>query len=245
MNISMQIAALSLIAFLQINPASAAIISYAGYAYDDSGNTVQGGGLEWLRWDETIGESINSAFATYAAAGWRLAGTTEMSTLFNAFNFGGVYDNLEGSTDNYQLPYTVGDALDPHTFFSSIFGITQVQPIGTSCTPGCTYTEELVLSLAFFGSDLNSNEIYETASVFGDYVLEQVGFIQQIGGRGILFEDSLPGSPDRFDTRSNGGIALVRTPATVPLPGTMALLLTGLLFLKKKRAVAGDSSFLA
>ena len=70
-----------------INPVSAEIITYAGYEHDTDTNVVNGDGLSWLRWDQTISMTANAAVSAYEAEGWRLANNIEMAGLLKRFQF--------------------------------------------------------------------------------------------------------------------------------------------------------------
>ena len=73
--------ALALMATAHQSPA--APISFAGYSWDGSSNVVIGGGLQWLRWTETDGMSIDTAKATYGGDGWVLASNVQMAARFS------------------------------------------------------------------------------------------------------------------------------------------------------------------
>lgn len=64
----------------------AGLISHYGYERESGSNIVVGGGLEWLMWGVTAGMSASSALTIHA--GWRLATSAEMVSLFNTFQFG-------------------------------------------------------------------------------------------------------------------------------------------------------------
>ena len=65
--------------------AYSATVSYSGYSLDTNTNIITDGDIEWLRWDQTIGMSIDQALSAYSADGWRVASNIEVATLFNSF----------------------------------------------------------------------------------------------------------------------------------------------------------------
>ncbi|MGH1485354.1 MAG: hypothetical protein ACRBCI_03985 [Cellvibrionaceae bacterium] len=65
-------------------PAYSALVSHFGYTLDTDTNIVSGGGLEWLRWDRTIDDSVSTAL--YQNPSFRLASVDEMYGLLNTFS---------------------------------------------------------------------------------------------------------------------------------------------------------------
>ncbi len=194
---------------LSINTASAATIEYAGYSHDTNTNIVKGGGLEWLQWDETIGQSIDQALSTYANDGWQLASNQQMSTLFNSFDFGFTFTSNESLIQHHFTGSTPGENPDEKDRkFISIFGNTNTAIPGPFVVEG---------SSALFGSDMDGDGLYNIASVVDD-----VSFIFPIPGSVSFFKDIMN---DTFPAPA-GGVALVRT-ASVPEPASFALLLMG------------------
>ncbi len=89
--------------------AFAFLIEHNGYMLDTDTNVVTGGDFEWLRWDQTLGNSFDQALLDYSGGNWRIAHPTEMSGLVTAFN---------GQSDNVK-------AFE----FGELFGFTQVDDL--------------------------------------------------------------------------------------------------------------------
>lgn len=209
---------LSLCLCLSSQQSLAAIISYNGYTLDESTNIVTGGGLEWLQWDETKGQTINQALTNYTPAGWRLASNQEMASLFNAFvfNYGGTWNANESIIQHAIGPFVPGDDItsQPHKQLVALFGHTH--------SPSSIFDggiDPFEYTGAFFGSDLNSNLLYKQAIVYDD-------FINSIGTP--IAADAWIGSDlySVFSVDNRLGVALVRD---VPEPGMLSLFAFGLM----------------
>ena len=211
----------SLTAPLLFSQAHAALITHAGYTYDDTTNIVVGGGLEWLRWDVTFGHSIDSAISAYSGDGWGIASNADMAGLFNAYDFGGVFDDDENTAQSYGTDWTAGDD-DPHDYFIDMFGISD-----TWSTGGYVIRHS---ATAIFGHDLDNDGYYNGASVLADGIPE---FQARADASMVLdaFYESTTSGPGL-------GIALVRNIPThdVPEPGTLTLLGLGLAGLGLRRS---------
>lgn len=157
--------------------ASAGVISYAGYDHDEASNVVVGGGLEWLRWDLTKGQSINQALTNYSQDGWRVASNVEMADLFNTFNFGGTFDSDESTVQGFSTMWTIDHENDPHEYFIQMFGRTSDAPPTINMT-GAQYFDPYETAMAFYGLDLNGNGEYNEARVAGDFVSSGGGWEQ-------------------------------------------------------------------
>lgn len=167
-------------------------LSYSGYTLDTSTNIVTGGGLQWLRWDQTLSMSIDQALQLYGADGWRLAANTEVATLMNAFDFGVVFTDEENIDQGYQ---NIGPSYTAaRNALLALFGNVDANDISG------IFPETIA---ATFGSDLDADNLYNLvlvagpSSIFGEtatILLDQVTTVQA----------------------TTGGIALVRT---VPVPG--------------------------
>ncbi len=217
----------------------ASLIDYNGYSRDDASNIVTGGGLEWLKWDLTTGMSINGALDAYAADGWRLAGSADMASLLNAFNF---WDpDLVASDDNNintAMPWTA-DENSPHNNFALLFGTTWMSSCSIlSRTTDCYLDEDpSVMSRAKFGSDLDGDGRYSVVSVYDDFsYISVAGNIAQYGHAVYWFGNSTFLDNSSFFE----GVALTRTissvsPTPVPTPGTISLLSIALATLIIKR----------
>lgn len=64
----------------------AALIEHHGYTRGSESSVIAGGGLEWLRWDKTRGNSFEQALVNYSGGNWRVANFTEMQRLVEAFD---------------------------------------------------------------------------------------------------------------------------------------------------------------
>ena len=210
---------LPLIALLFTGQASATVISHNGYSHDDTTNIVEGGGLEWLQWDETVGQSIDTGLGTYSPDGWRLASNAEMAALFNAFDFGGLFDSDETTQDDYNKPWTRSEA-SAHRNYIALFGDTYKAGGSSYGTANDTFT----MSSALYGEDPNTNALHNIAQVHDDYSVNYPSGTTRQWHRAKT-------SPDWYDkstTSRHTGVALVRRPQQVPEPTTLALLGLGL-----------------
>lgn len=160
----------------------AASISYYGYTLDTETNIVTGGGLRWLQWDETTGQSVTQALATHGSSGWRLATSSEMATLFNAFDFRITFEGDDSITQTVSFlePYQSEGVADR---FIQLFGASISPPPEYTC-PYCSQVpvsyynttpefefqprSNFLFSLALYGSDQNGDGIYSRAEVFED-----------------------------------------------------------------------------
>lgn len=195
--------------------ANASLISYNGYSRDISSNVVNGGALEWLKWDQTTGESINSAIEKYSSSGWRLASNEDMVELFNAFKFKSTnWIARETISQGVTVPWAIGEQ-SPFYSFIELFGVTLFDVTCKDVKADCfDPAEPLSISLALYGSDLNKNGNYHRA-----FVRDDDYFYPQAGEPGFT-EHSAYLHLDSFKSnRSNDytGVALVRT-ATITTP---------------------------
>jgi len=216
----------------------ATIIEYASYKRDMSGtcaatetdckyNIVTGGGLEWLKWDVTKGQSINQALV--ANAGWKLATNVQMASLFNSFQFGKTdWSADESRLQLHATPWSVGED-STHNIFMQLFGHTLKLGSG-----GYSATDPHQITAALFGNDTNGNNLYNYASVHDDFQGAPWG---AVGALAFLTED-------KYDaTAFNFGVALVREvrvvpPTQVSLPGSLSLLALGFVALGFRRRKA-------
>lgn len=192
---------IALICSLAASAASAGVISHNGYSYDDNANYAVGDGLDWLRWDQTVGQSIDDAVATHSVDGYRVATNAEMATLYNNFAFTtpGYWADDEDNQQSIQLSSNVETIL-----FNSIFGITY--------TTGSDY------SAAWFGADDDGDGLINAAVV-------RTPFAGSSANPSALLQGDVFYSPS--DSLSNSSVALVRV--SVPEPSILFLFATGLL----------------
>ena len=182
-----------------------------GYTSNASTNTVTGGGLEWMQWDETIGMSVNAAIAQYSGDGWRIATQSEMATLFNTFKFGEadgfIFDSFKDTSQTATFINQPSEASDSNDFID-LFGVTAANPIGTEDDPWRK-------SEALFGG---FGECCSRARVIDDWTSLTMG---PRPGRADMGRATYGASPEQ-------GIALVRLSA-VPIPAAIWLFSSGLI----------------
>jgi|GEM_PF-2171731 len=211
--------------------------------YSLSGNIVtdSANNLEWLRWDQTVGLSINDALA--ANSGWQLASLDQMINLFNDFE---LQDPTDTSLSGFQFTTTNvlgGTALvstgaseaseDPAEHdkkFISLFGNIYNGHLGPLVQPASVED-----SRAVFGDILNGD--FFIAGVQDDYLSVGVGEnAPPNAGIAALLPLDASFSAISEDT-INGvsrGVALVRSttttpPAPMPEPSILMLFAGGLL----------------
>ena len=182
----------------------AALVSHHGYTLDTETNIVTGGGLEWLQWDVTLGDSVNTALGNHAANGWRVATNTEMSTLLNAFPFGMVFDDIESTQQTISLASEGDKAAE----FIALFGETQLSSPTNK------------RSQATYGTDLNANGyINHTYIEYWSSINRLFVADYRDAGPYVFFTVDTP--------LANGGVALVRLEG-IPIPAALWLLGSGL-----------------
>lgn len=198
---------------------SATLISHNGYTLDTDTNIVSDGTLEWLRWDQTIGRSVNQAVAEFGGDGWGVASNVQMAQLFNAFfvTSNGIPWDADENT-HQETSYSYSDGQVESSLFMELFGITGIKDICLSCN-GDSRNE----TYALFGHDLDADLLHSRAYVFDSYKVGSTTRPQWIG------------LPLDFVTNANPavGVALVRNAnldasANIPEPASIALVALGL-----------------
>ncbi|GGA85173.1 hypothetical protein GCM10011369_29030 [Neiella marina] len=199
------------------------------YSLDASANIVtnSANGLQWLQWDETVGQSIdwfyNSADAQgLRDEGWVIANNRQMAGLFNDFGFGGIgWDTDENTSQTLQTGFDgpIELATDVELIFVSLFGDTHLAG-GGRVFPGPRQSSQ-----ARFGYDLDGDGEYNWARIADDYQLDvaeayKQGIVQLAADEGDIFL-SFPTS----------GLALVKT-NSIPEPSSLALLSLALVSLR-------------
>jgi hypothetical protein len=208
--------------------AHAATITYNNYTLNPSTNIVTHiDGTEWLQWDQTLDESIDSALSIYASQGWMLASNTQMAGLFADFGFANGTD--EGSTYNASSPYVGGTDVQPHDFFIQLFGTTG-SFVGTAGSWGFGIgINAKIYTDAMFGSDLDNDGYFNHAMIHSDYTEFPYGFL---GPASIITTDSSTLTSSHYQT--DRGVALVRV-SEVDEPASFAILTLGLIGLGFRR----------
>ena len=194
----------------------AATISHYGYTLDTDTDIVTGGGLEWLQFDETGGQSVSEAIGTYSDSGWSLATVENVLNLF--YDFFGVSESPGFGDSLLEAHYDAIEGEDqPINHFIEIFGDT----FATSGQGSHGGSDHFQSSSFQFGA-LNENGFYQWGLVHDDY---NNGFSSDvmIGGMFKLDEGFL-------SANSTYGIALVR-PQIVPIPTTAWLFASTLMAL--------------
>ncbi len=182
----------------------ASTIQYAGYSRADNSNVVQGFGLQWLSWQATQNQSIDTALTNNA--GWRLASNQEMATLFNHFGFGGITWTVSEDEMLLNDGWTLTED-SRYDYFLQLFGVTETGNNGP-CLQSCFYQTDPDLSTAaLFGSDANQNGKYNAAAIFSDATYKHptqgdVRWDQEARWYADAF--------DRSMAESGRGVALVR-----------------------------------
>ena len=223
----------ALILLLLTGVCQAGIISYAGYERERHGTIIRGGGLEWLRWDQSVFTYASDVWDGTKFEGWRLATAEEMATTINAFGFA-HFGTREIDSSWYNLGFTEG--YDEAIFsFTQIFGVTHTISLqGPSHLP----YQPMFIASALYGVDIDNDGRLPMISVgtssyaYGD----ERDASARMGSD--IWEVS-------WDRSYEYGLALVREPASEPPDqqvnesssiGALAIGLLCLLYSKHRRA---------
>jgi hypothetical protein len=215
--------------------ATSTIISHNGFDLDTDTNIVKGNDLEWLQWDETIGESIEQSILARSIDGWRSATTFEMAALLNSFNFGVTFDGSTNVTQTLISPWTLSE-ISIHNNFISLFGITNSDAFDIN--------DPLTFSGALSSGPLTiGGQTIFRGGIKDDFYHPLGGMVDHRVAFDSLFEE-LSYSDNQY------GIALVRAPSEkevnpVPSPPTLTIFILGLLFLsyRRKKSTLGHFIF--
>lgn len=213
--------------------ANAGVITYNGYTLDQETDIVTGGGLEWLQWDVTIGQSINSALAADGifngrdyGSGWTLASNAQMAGLFDNFTF----SSTEDENDNARTQWNT----QTHSVFHQMLGITSSGDyVNASPTTWLHYTG----AVALYGSDHDGDDLYNLAHVHRD--------LNVLNGSSSYWSEMSADYYTRSSSFQTAGVALVRTEAlarqvNAPEPSTLAIFalgLSGLIFRRHRQVL--------
>lgn len=195
------------------------------YTLNESTNIVtdSANNLEWLQWDETVGMSINSALAAYAADGWQLASNTQMADLFNTFLYYGFdWSANESSSRSHSTGSDGAEELinDSELVFVAMFGDTAQEWDDAYCEGHNCYQ----FAAALYGSDDDNDRLYKFAQVYDDYYIGSEWRAQAIMGVTSISGDG----KSTFTYADSFGVALTRTTA-VPEPSTITIFAMALL----------------
>ncbi len=193
--------------------ANATMITFNGYTLDEDKRIVSGNGLDWIQWSLTDDLSVAAAlsqFANYDGGNWVLVSNSQMVALFNSFGFtvDGFWDDLENTSQTILSRYDESEELtiDVEKQFVRLFGNTFENYHGNSGS-----TDILDYSAAVFGTDGDSDGMYNWARVNDDYVYGPNG--SKRSGNASLFSDSI----SLGEKNTIRGVALVRvTPVSAP-----------------------------
>jgi hypothetical protein len=222
-------------AFLLVSGlAEAGLISHNNYSLNTDTNIVTNNGTEWLQWDVTIGESINSALSKYASEGWMLASNAQMAGLFTDFGWGSSVqedDKIDTIIDTIGNYSASGDesAMDN---FIELFGTTFFFSFSGSNPAGILDQRS---ASALFGSDLDNDGMFRYALVNSDYYRCTRGSCSELADSASMVSDSFWNIDGNYIIDyARGGVALTRV-VDVPAPSTILIFALGLMGLAARR----------
>jgi hypothetical protein len=164
-----------LLSLLFVPAGKAGLITYNNHTLDTDTKIVSGEALEWLRWDETIGMSIQQASSDLLSGhingvdygdGWRIATNEDMAALFQSFFPQIEWDNDETTWQSIGIDYVEGDDVTSSiiTQFLALFGYTYTDELTTGNPIDYRY-----FSTVLFGEDADNDGNINTAAVLDDY----------------------------------------------------------------------------
>jgi hypothetical protein len=209
--------------------ANSALITHKNYTLNTDTNIVtHTDGTDWLQWDVTIGESINSALSKYASEGWMLASNAQMAGLFTDFGWGSSVheDDIIATYGTYSASADESD-MDK---FIELFGTTVFNRFRN---PEGILSQRS--SYAIFGSDLDNDGLYRNALVGSDFYRCGRGGCGEYEDMAQIADDNVWGiDVDRILHYAAHGIALTRV-VEVPSPSTILVFALGLMGLASRR----------
>jgi len=215
--------------------ANAVPITHNDYTLNPTTNIVtHTDGTDWLQWDVTIGESINSALSKYASEGWMLASNAQMAGLFTDFGWGSsVQEDDTVATIGTYSASADESAMDE---FIELFGTTYSNQVG------CSQLDILCQrrTSALFGSDLDDDGFFQYAHVHSDFLLCDLWECYESPDFARIVSDSYSFrsliDADRIMYDAGFGVALTRV-VDVPAPSTILIFALGLMGLASRRFI--------
>ncbi len=199
--------------------------------------TVVLGGIEWMRWDLTLGLSPRQALDGYSPYGWRIASENEMSNMLNDY----LYTNYIHSFPHYMYRrngsyaaftgFSSDESAQEHIWdhssggaahsLMSIFGVTDFNYYagGVSCLEyfdGC-----ITLASALYGSDGNSDNLIKRAELSYTYFDENSYEDISLSADNYSINNGM--LPDFGYALTGTGVALVRNVSPVPIPASLPM----------------------